>query len=182
MRGEFQLKRGPKLAMIRKLISPSTDFLILTEIRADQRAILNTKIKYNLKPSHFSASQRPRGGVLICANQTHTKMEGSERQSETPGHIAAAVYEIKKSRTVVLGIYGISESNDRLSSSLIREASNIIAELKLLYNTQHVLAAGDFNAILEPEDSSSREIRKKVLTIPFFLQPSPLPKPLTYLQ
>jgi hypothetical protein len=53
-------------------------------------------------------------------------MEGSERQSETPGHIAAAVYEIKKSRTVVLGIYGISESNDRLSSSLIREASNII--------------------------------------------------------
>ena len=162
MRGEFQLKRGPKLAMIRKLISPSTDFLILTEIRADQRAILNTKIKYNLKPSHFSASQRPRGGVLICANQTHTKMEGSERQSETPGHIAAAVYEIKKSRTVVLGIYGISESNDRLSSSLIREASNIIAELKLLYNTQHVLAAGDFNAILEPEDSSSREIRKKV--------------------
>jgi hypothetical protein len=30
------------------------------------------------------------------------------------------------------------------------------------YNTQHVLAAGDFNAILEPEDSSSREIRKKV--------------------
>ncbi len=87
MRGEFQLKRGPKLAMIRKLTSPSTDFLILTEIRADQRAILNTKIKYNLKPSHFSASQCPRGGVLICANQTHTKMEGRERQSETPGHI-----------------------------------------------------------------------------------------------
>ncbi len=43
-----------------------------------------------------------------------------------------------------------------------REASNIIADLKLLYNTQHVLAAGDFNAILEPEDSSSQEIRKKV--------------------
>ncbi len=153
--------------MIRKLISPSTDFLILTEIRADQRAILNTKIKYDLKPSHFSASQRLRGGVLICANQTHKKMEGSKRQSETPGHIAAAVYEIKKSRTVVLGIYGISESNDRLSSNLIREASNIIVELKLLSNTQHVLAAGDFNAILEPEDSSSREIRKKVTSAAF---------------
>jgi hypothetical protein len=88
-------------------------------------------------------------------------MEGSERQSTTPGHIAAAVYEIRKSRTVVLGIYGISENNDRLSASTIREASNIIAELKLIYNTQHVIAAGDYNAVLEPEDSSSQEIRKR---------------------
>ena len=147
--------------MIRKLITPMTDFLVLTEIRADQRAIKNTKLKYNLRPSHFSASQHPRGGVLICANQQHKKMEGSERQSTTPGHIAAAVYEIRKSRTVVLGIYGISENNDRLSASTIREASNIIAELKLLYNTQHVIAAGDYNAVLEPEDSSSQEIRKR---------------------
>jgi hypothetical protein len=46
-------------------------------------------------------------------------MAGSERQSTTPGHIAAAVYEVKKSRTVVLGIYGISENNDRLSASTI---------------------------------------------------------------
>ncbi len=62
---------------------------------------------------------------------------------------------------MVLGIYGISENNDRLSASTIREASNIIAELKLLYNTQHVIAAGDYNAVLEPEDSSSQEIRKR---------------------
>ncbi len=38
---------------------------------------------------------------------------------------------------------------------------NIIAELKLIYNTQHVIAAGDYNAVLEPEDSSSQEIRKR---------------------
>jgi len=161
MRGEFQLKHGPKLSMIKKLITSATDFLILTEIRADHRAIMNTKLKFNLRPSHFSVSQHPRGGVLICANRNHKKMEGSDRQSATPGHIAAAVYEIKKSRTVVLGIYGISENNDRLSAGLIREASNIAAELKLLYNTQHVIAAGDYNAVLEPDDSSSLEIRKR---------------------
>jgi len=69
IRGEFQLKKGPKLSMTRKLITPTTDFLVFTEIRADQRAIKNTKLKYNLRPSHFSASQHPRGGVLICANQ-----------------------------------------------------------------------------------------------------------------
>jgi exonuclease III len=88
-------------------------------------------------------------------------MEGSKRQSATLGHIAAAVYEIKKSRTLVLGIYGISENNDRLSARMIREASNIVAELKLLYNTQHVIAAGDYNAVLEPEDSRSQEIHKR---------------------
>jgi exonuclease III len=157
MRGEFQLKKGPKISMIRKLVTPHTDFLILTEIRADQRAIMNTKIKYGIRPSHFSTSQHPRGGVLICANQNHKKMAGSERQSTTPGHIAAAVYEVKKSRTVVLGIYGISENNDRLSANTIREASSILTDLKILYNTQHVIVAGDFNAVLEPEDSSSRD-------------------------
>jgi hypothetical protein len=88
-------------------------------------------------------------------------MAGSERQSPTPGRIAAAVYEVKKSRTVVLGFYGISENNERLSASTIREASTTLTELKLLYNTQHIIVAGDFNAVLDSEDSSSREIRKR---------------------
>jgi hypothetical protein len=88
-------------------------------------------------------------------------MAGSERQSTTPGHIAAAVCKVKKSRTVVLGFYSISENNDRLSASTVREDSTNLTELKLLYNTQHVIVAGDFNAVLEPEDSSSREIRKQ---------------------
>ena len=154
--------------MIRKLITPATDFLILTEIRADQRAIMNTKLRFDLQPSHFSTNQHPRGGVLICAKKYHKKIPGSERQSTTPGHIAAAVYEIKKSRTVVLGIYGISENNDRLSAITIREASNIVSELKLLYNTQHVIAAGDFNAVFEPEDSSSCEVGKRTTSAAFY--------------
>ncbi len=153
--------------MIRKLITPMTDFLVLTEIRADQRAIKNTKLKYNLQPSHFLASQHPRGGVLICANQRHKKMEGSERQSTTPGHIAAAVYKIRKSRTVVLGIYGISENNDRLSANTIREASNIIAELKLLYNTQNVIAAGDYNLYWNLKIPAARKFAKEPRQQPY---------------
>jgi hypothetical protein len=53
------------------------------------------------------------------------------------------------------------EGSERLSASMIREASNIVAELKLLYITKHVIAAGDFNPVLEPEGSSSQEIRIK---------------------
>jgi hypothetical protein len=35
MRDEIQLKKSPKLFIIRKLITPATYFFILTEIRAD---------------------------------------------------------------------------------------------------------------------------------------------------
>ncbi len=161
MRGEFQLKTGPKLAMLRSLITPSTDFLILTETKADHRAIKNTKLRFDLRVSHFSASPHPRGGVVICAKEIHKKLEASERESATPGHIAAAVYEIRKSRTVVIGVYGISDNNDRLSAATIMEISTIADELKLLFNTQHLMIAGDFNAILENEDSSSGMIRKR---------------------
>jgi hypothetical protein len=33
----------------------------------------------------------------------------------------------------------------------VQRASNIVADLKLLYNTQQVIASGDYNAVLEPE-------------------------------
>jgi hypothetical protein len=67
IRGEFKLKKGPKLSMIRKLITSATDFLVLTEIIADQQAIMNKKLKYNLQPFHFSPSQHAaRGCVDMC--------------------------------------------------------------------------------------------------------------------
>jgi len=161
MRGEFQAKSGPKLATIRTLITPSTDFLVLTETRADHRAILNTKMRFDIRPSHYTASVQPRAGVVICAREIHRKLDGSERQSQIPGHIAGAVYEVRKSRTVIIGVYGISDNNDRTSTALINEISRMATELKLLYNTMHVIILGDFNAVLDPEDTHSGEIRKR---------------------
>jgi endonuclease/exonuclease/phosphatase (EEP) superfamily protein YafD len=101
-----------------------------------------------MKISHHSSHQQARKGVIIIAKPEHTIMEGSLRESDEPGHIAAAVYEVNKSRTVVIGVYGISENNDRSSADLIQEVSNLARELKHLYNTQHVIVAGDFNAVL----------------------------------
>ena len=64
-------------------------------------------------------------------------MEGSARGSENLGHIAAAVYEIRKSRTVIIGVYGLSENNDRESAAIIQEISSIASELKLLYTVSY---------------------------------------------
>ncbi len=67
MRGEFQLKRGPKISMIRRLVTPYTDFFVLTEIRADQRAIMNTKIKYGHLPITLLCESTPtRGCPDLC--------------------------------------------------------------------------------------------------------------------
>ncbi len=99
-------------------------------------------MKMKMKISHHSSHQQARKGVIIVAKHEHTIMEGSLRESVEPGNIAAAVYEVNKSRTVVIGVYGISENNDRSSADLIQEVSNIARELKHLYNTQHVIVAG----------------------------------------
>jgi len=146
--------------MLRKLITPHLDFLILTETKAHPSALTRIKLRYGMKISHHSSHQQARKGVIIIAKPEHTIMEGSLREADEPGHIAAAVYEVNKSRTVIIGVYGISENNDRSSADLIQEVSNIARELKHLYNTQHVIVAGDFNAVLSPEDSNDHHIRK----------------------
>ncbi len=146
--------------MLCKLITPHLDFLILTETKAHPSALTRIKLRYGMKISHHSSHQQAGKGVIIIAKPEHTIMEGSLRESGEPGHIAAAVYEVNKSRTVVIGVYGISENNDCSSADLIQEVSNIARELKHLYNTQHVIVAGDFNAVLSPEDSKDHHIRK----------------------
>jgi len=161
MRREFQQKKGPKLATIRSLITPHTDFLILTETKADHRAIRRTKLRFNMRVSHFSANEGARGGVIICAKDGHKKMEGSERESVRQGYIAGAVYEIKKSRTIVIGVYGLPDNDDRASSGIMREVSRMATELQGVYNTQHLIIAGDFNTVLELEDTTAEQIQKR---------------------
>ena len=146
--------------MLRKLVTPQTDFLILTETKAHPTALTRIKLRYGMKISHHSSHQQARKGVIIINKPEHSMMEGSNRESQEPGHIAAAVYEVNKSRTVIIGVYGVSENNDRSSANLIQEVSEIARELKHLYNTQHLIVAGDFNAVLSPEDSNDFHIRK----------------------
>jgi hypothetical protein len=88
-------------------------------------------------------------------------MEGSERESIRQGYIAGAVYEIKKSRTIVIGVYGLPDNDDRASSGIIHEVSRMATELQGVYNTQHLIIAGDFNTVLELEDTSAGRIQKK---------------------
>jgi len=77
------------------------------------------------------------------------------------GHLTMAVYEIGTSRTIVGGIYGPSEYNDKTSAKFMREVSRTIKELQHTYRTRNVILAGDFNAVWRNEDANNFLTRKR---------------------
>ncbi len=118
---ESERGRGPKLATLRNLVSKNTDFLVLTETRVDVCAVRKIKIKYGLKPIAFSLHRRPRGGVIIFSRLEYNLIPDSIRTSNTAGHVTAAVYEVASLPTIVVGVYGHSDNNDRASLQVMRD-------------------------------------------------------------
>ena len=99
--------------MVRELVNQKTDFLILTETRTTAKALHKVKLKWGLKPTLYSLDDAPRGGVVIYSSPRHKLIPESRRLGTIPGHLAAAVYEVHQSRTVIVGIYGPSENDDK---------------------------------------------------------------------
>jgi exonuclease III len=155
MRGEFQRRQGPKLALIRKLVRKETDFLILTEVRANIEHVNRTRIKRNLLPTIHSFHNEAQKGVVVYSKAEHKIIEGSQREASVPGHIAAAAYNTGSTRTILVGFYGESASNDRASAKILTELKDIITELQHIYHTQTVIIAGDFNVAIHNRDSNN---------------------------
>jgi len=161
IRGEYHKKHGPKISTIKALLQQQkTDFLILTETRVDQSVYRNVKLKWGLKATQCSLQQTARAGVIVYSREIHKIIPESTRVGTIAGHMCLAVYEIAGSRTIVGGIYGPSDNNDRQGVAFLRELSEKISELKTIYNTNHVLLAGDFNAVWRQEDSNCFHTRK----------------------
>jgi len=47
----------------------------------------------------------------MYSNPRHKLIPDSRRLGTIPGHLAAAVYEVHQSRTILVGIYGPSEND-----------------------------------------------------------------------
>jgi hypothetical protein len=73
-------------------------------------------------------------------------------------------YTPNRTKLIVVGIYGPSANDDTESLHFYREVRESIAELQNTFQTSNLLIAGDFNAVLSPEDSSSEHITKKRTT------------------
>jgi exonuclease III len=164
MRGEFQKKHGPKFGIIRQLAKRNLNFCVLTEVRCDLGNIKKSKVS-NMKPSLHSVSREPRGGVLVYSHPDFELINHSVRRSSNPGHFAIGVYLTPtKTKLIVGGIYGPSANNDRESSEFYNEVKQVLDELTNTFNTNNILLAGDFNAVLNPTDSSSEHHTKKNTT------------------
>ena len=80
----------------------------------------------------------------------------SARYSTTPGHAAMGVYITPTgSKIIVVGIYGPSINSDVESLAYYQEVQETLNELSNTFQTTSIIMAGDFNAILSENDTSS---------------------------
>ncbi len=127
-------------------------------------AVKKITIKYGLKPVAYSLHRHPRGGVILFSRPEHKLILDSVRMSENAGHIVAAVFEVNLLPTIVVGVYGNSDSSDRASLAVMEELQLFLQELSHIYQTQRVLLAGDFNVALEEADSNRGTTHKPLTT------------------
>jgi hypothetical protein len=118
-----------------------------------------------MTPALFSVSPHARGGIVVFSNPSYELINHSVRRSSTPGHFAIGVYTAPdKSKLIVAGIYGPSANDDAESLRFYQEVKEALAELQNTFQTRKIIMAGDFNAVLSPEDSSSEHVTKKRTT------------------
>jgi exonuclease III len=160
LKSESERGSGPKISTLRALAREKLDFFVLTETRVDVRAVKKIKLKRNLQATMHSLHPRPRGGVIVFSKREHKLIPDSVRTSQSPGHFAVGVYEIKTTRVIVAGVYGCSESGDRASLAIIQDLRDRIQELSHVYHTRKMLLAGDFNVTLFQADSNNQLINK----------------------
>jgi len=165
MRGEYHRRHGPKISTLRKLLSTkNTDFLVLTEVRAEEHKRKNIRLKWGLQESISSLHLEAKAGVILYSNGGHQLLEDSMRFGSIPGHLCMGVYEKHRKKIIVVAYYGPSENNDRLSAQMMQEMYDNIRSLQHTYNTTKVIIAGDFNVVWREKDSNSYHTRKPQTT------------------
>jgi len=160
MRNEICNKTGPKKSTLKKLTPADTDFLILTETKVTPQKAEISRMKWGLLPMLYTTQNAPKAGVIVYANKDFKLITESRRESSQKGHFVLGLFTKSMQKIIVAGIYGITENNDKVSCELYKELNEKIEEISMLYDTYEILIAGDFNAVLAPEDANSEHIQK----------------------
>jgi len=151
--------RGIKFSVLKKLENNKTDFFILSETKAQDYNLQNRKIN-KLIPTLLTSQNIAAGGVAIFSHAQHKLISNSKRESQTKGHYVMGVYEVQKTKIIIVGVYGNPDSNDAKSKEIFDQMNEHIAELKHLHSTGVCVVAGDFNCHLNKNDSSKQFINK----------------------
>ncbi len=71
MRREFSRAQGPKIALLRRLLGWNTDFLVLTEVKANVNHVLKTNLHRRLTPSMHSLHYNSRIVLIVYSYKKH---------------------------------------------------------------------------------------------------------------
>jgi len=99
--------------------------------------------------------------VAILSHAQHKLLPDSKRESQAKGHYVMGVYEVQKTKIIVVGVYGNPDSNDNKSKEIFEQMKDDMAKLQYLHSTNICIVAGDFNCHLQKNDSSKRLINKQ---------------------
>jgi exonuclease III len=152
---------GPKIGAVRALVNKHTDFTILTETKCAEQNIQKLRLRYGMKLTLTTNYGPASSGVAIYSKRGHKLVEGSARHSEPDGHYICGVYDVLGKRIVVAGVYGVPDNNDNSSALVYEHLNEHIQELKILFNTGLVLAAGDFNCGINENDFSTQNYKPR---------------------
>ena len=119
-------------------------------------------LKFGLHLSFATTQAGPRGGLALWANRKHELVPGSTRESNPAGHVLGGVYKLfgSQHKAIVIGVYGIPDSNDTSSLQIMQETQRILDDLKFLYGSSTIFVFGDFNAVRTQADTTSPRITK----------------------
>jgi len=167
IRTEAKRRGGPKLATIRSILKPTTDFLILTEIKAYKHHVnnckitpVNTRSAHALLPTMCTNTVSASGGVCVFSKSNHELLENSFRESLLTGHYVLGVYKVGIHHVIIGGVYGLPDHNDLRSAAIFENLLDDVRELQSLFPVQNIMIAGDFNCVLSEKDSHMNIIRK----------------------
>jgi len=165
IRTEARIKKGPKLATLRTIISPDTDFFILTETKArschiSKCIIYPASSRVAFIPKLFTETNAAQGGVAILCKKEHNLIENSVRESLHGGHYIMGIFNVRNKLVLVCGIYGNPDHNDLASANIFQQIITDIEELKNLFSVTDMILAGDFNCVLKEADSNTNRITK----------------------
>jgi len=152
--------RGTKFSILKKLANSKTDFFILSETKAQDYNLQTRKIN-KLLPTLLTSQNTASGGVAIFSHAQHKLLPNSKRESQTKGHYVMGVYEVQKTKVLVVCVYGNPDSNDNRSKEIFEQMKDDMAELQYLHSTNICIVVGDVSFHLHKNDSSKRLINKQ---------------------
>ena len=145
-------------------INNKPHIIILSETRIADRTFEGKGVfRGYYMAQHSSSGQNSKGVIVYARAQVVIEDEYSE-ESDT-GHYTIGVYNIDGERCIVVGMYGPSESSDRIACEIYNRLIDRIELVRMRSGVEETIIAGDMNLHIDvlglnPKGRACRLVRE----------------------